>query len=97
MAGTMMISKQLLDRLRAAFKRYGTNVLGDPSITVDFVPTEFDGYFDVFLTSPKFQKMGYTERQNSIWRYLRTDPEVTNEDLSFVTQIATETEAVEFI
>jgi hypothetical protein len=31
-----MVSKKLLDRLRAAFKRYGSQVLDDPDITIDF-------------------------------------------------------------
>jgi hypothetical protein len=97
MVGTMPVSKKLFDRLRAAFKRYGNVVLGDPDITVDFLPTEFDGYFEILLASPNFEKMEYTERQNSIWKYLRSDPEITNEDLLFITRIATRTEAVEFI
>jgi hypothetical protein len=93
----MIVNKKLIDRLRAAFKRYGNKVLGDPDITVDFFPTEFEGYFGVFLTSPQFQSMSEGERQDSVWDYLDTDPEITDEDLHFVTQIATETEAVEFI
>ncbi|MGH7456134.1 MAG: hypothetical protein ACRENG_32570 [bacterium] len=97
MVGTMTVSKKLLDHLRAAFKRYGNKVLGDPDVTINFLPTEFDGYFEVLLTSPQFEKMEYTERQNSIWKYLRSDPEVTNDDLLFITRIATGTEAVEFI
>ena len=97
MAGTMIVNKKLLDRLRAAFKRYGNEILGDPSITVDFLPTEFEGYFEVFLTSPKFQNMGFFERQDSIWNYLRSDSEVVDEDLRCISGIATETEAVEFI
>jgi hypothetical protein len=97
MAGTMIVSKKLLDRLRAAFKRYGSDVLGDPDITVDFFPEEFEQFFGVLLTSPKFQNMNFSEQQNSVWDYLRRDPEVTNEDLFYLSQIATETEAVEFI
>jgi hypothetical protein len=97
MVGTLTANKKQLDRLRAAFKRYGTNVLGDQEIAIDFFPTEFDGFFEVLLTSPNFQKMEYTERQNSIWDYLSGDPEITKDDLFCVTQIATETEAVELI
>jgi len=97
MAGTMMVSKKLLDRLRAAFRRYGANVLGDPDITIDFFPTDFDGYIEAYLTSSKFESMEITERQNSIWNYLRSDPEVADADLRFVTRVATGTEAVEFI
>lgn len=97
MVGTMTVSKKLLDRLRAAFKRYGTTVLGDPDITIDFLPTEFDGYFEVLLASPNFEKMEYTERQNSIWKYLRSDSQITNDDLLFITRIATRTEIFELI
>jgi len=97
MAGTMIVSKKLLDRLRAAFKRYGSEVLSDPSVTVDFFPTEFDEFFGVLLRSPKFQNMGFTEQQNSVWNYLRRDPDMTNEDLFYISEIATESEAVEFI
>lgn len=97
MVGTMMVNKKLLDRLRAAFRRYGTNVLGDPDITIDFFPTDFDGYIEAYLTSPKFESMEITERQNSLWDSLSADPEVSDADLRFVTRIATGTEAVEFI
>jgi hypothetical protein len=93
----MIVSKKLLERLRAAFKRYGTEVLGDPDITIDFLPTEFDEYFEVLLTSPKFQSMRITERQNSIWKFLRATPEVTDEDLRLLSRIAIGTEAVEVI
>lgn len=93
----MTVNKKLLERLRAAFKRYGDTVLGDSDITINFLPTEFDGYFEVLLASPNFEKMEYTERQNSIWKYLRSDPEITNDDLLFITRIATRTEAVELI
>lgn len=97
MAGTMMVSKKRLDRLRAVFKRYGSEVLNDPAITVDFFPTEFEEFFGVLLTSPKFQNMGFTEQQNSVWNYLRNAPEITNEDRFHISQIATEAEAVELI
>jgi hypothetical protein len=93
----MIVNKKLRDRLCAAFKRYGSKMLGDPDITVDFFPTEFEGYFGIFLTSPQFQNMPEAERQDSVWDYLDTDPEITDEDLRFVTQIATEAEAVELI
>lgn len=69
MAGTVMISKKLLDRLRAAFRRYGEKVLDDPAITIDFYPTQLEEYFGVLLTSPKFEEMRYGERQNSIWDF----------------------------
>ncbi|MCI0693419.1 hypothetical protein L0337_15615 [candidate division KSB1 bacterium] len=48
MAGTVAVSKKLLDRLRAAFKRYGAEVLGDPDITVNFFPTEFEEFLACF-------------------------------------------------
>ncbi|MEK7728722.1 MAG: hypothetical protein AAB354_09940 [candidate division KSB1 bacterium] len=97
MAQYIMVSKKLLERLRAAFKRYGSQVLGDPDITIDFFPTEFEEFFGVFLNSPNFQKMEYTERQNSIWGYLSADPEITEDDIRYITQIATEAEEVEFV
>jgi len=97
MAGTMIVSKMLLERLRTAFRRYGNEVLGDPDITIDFLPTEFEDYFEVLITSPKFQSMRVTERQNSVWKFLRAAPEVTDKDLRGVSRIATGTEAVEVI
>lgn len=97
MAGTMIVSKELLERLRSAFKRYGKEILGDPDITVDFLPTDFEEYFEALLTSPKFQGMRITERQNSIWSFLRAAHEVTDKDLRYVSRIATGTEAVEVI
>ncbi len=97
MAGIMIVNKKLLDCLRAAFKRYGTEVLGDPDITVDFLPTEFEEYFEVLLTSPKFQNMRITERQNSIWKFLRAAHEVTDKDLRHLSRIAIGAEAVEVI
>jgi hypothetical protein len=39
--------------------------------------------------------MGFTEQQNSVWNYLRRDSEITNEDLFYLSEIATE--AVEFV
>jgi len=97
MARTMIVNKQLLDRLRTAFTRYGMQILADPNITINFFPTEFEEYFEVLLTSPKFQGMSVTERQNSIWSFLRADPSVSNEDLNRVSRIATSAEAVEII
>jgi hypothetical protein len=93
----MIVSKKRLDRLRAAFKRYGSEILGDPSITVDFFPTDFEEFLGVLLTSPKFQNMGFTEQQNSVWDYLRRDPEIANEDLFYLSEIATETEPAELV
>jgi len=97
MTETMMVSKSLLDRLRAAFKRYGANVLGDPEITIDFFPHEMGMHIWVVLGSPKFQNMGIAERQDSIWDYLRSDSEATNEDIVLISHIRMESEAVEFL
>jgi len=72
-------------------------VLSDPDITVDFLPTEFEEYFEALLTSPKFQNMRITERQNSIWKFLRAAHEVSDKDLRHVSRIAIGTEAVELI
>jgi hypothetical protein len=62
MAGTIVVNKKTLDRLREAFKRYGRDVLGDPDITVDFFATEYEGSVGVLLTSSRFQKMLYSFR-----------------------------------
>ena len=96
MVGTI-VSKKILDRLREAFKRYGRDVLGDPDMTVDFFSTEFEGSVGVFLASPNFQKMPFSERQNSVWGYLRNNPQTNKDDIFVISRIATETEAVEFI
>ena len=97
MAGTIMVSKKILDRLREAFKRYGREVLGDPDIAVDFFATEYEGSVGVFLTSPQFQKMSFAERQDSVWDYLRNDHQTNKDDIFVISRIAAETEAVEFI
>lgn len=67
MAGTMPVSKKLLDRFRAAFKRYGAGVLGDPDINIDFFPHELGMHLEVVLGSPKFQNMGIGKEYDSIW------------------------------
>jgi len=97
MAGTMVVSKKLLDRFRAAFMRYGSEVLGNPDITVDFFASEFETHIEVVLGSPKFQNMGFSEEYDSIWNYLRRDPELSKEDLFQVSSVKTVPEAVEFI
>lgn len=97
MAGTTMIDKNTLDRLRETFQRYGREVLGDPGMTVDFFSTEYEGNVGVFLSSPQFEKMPFSERQNSVWGYLRNDPKTNKNDILVISRIATETEAVEFI
>jgi hypothetical protein len=96
MAGTI-VSKKILDRLREAFKRYGREVLGDPEMTVDFFPTEYEGSVGVLLTSPHFQNMPFSERQNSIWDYLLNDSQVNKDAMFVISRIAMETEAVELI
>ena len=96
MVGTI-VSKKVLDRLQEAFKRYGREVLGDADIIVEFFPTEYEGSVGVFLASPNFQAMPFSERQNSVWGYLRQDPQTNKDDIFVISRIATETEAVEFI
>lgn len=97
MAGTAIIDKNTPERLRETFQRYGREVLGDANITVDFFPTECEGNVGVSLSSPKFEKMPFTERQNSVWGYLRNDPKTNKNDIFVISRIATETEAAEFI
>jgi len=97
MVGTIMINKKILDRLREAFQSYGRDILGDPKIAIDFFPTEYEGSVGIFLASPNFQKMPFSERQNSVWGYLRNDPQTNKDDILVISRIATETEAVEFI
>jgi hypothetical protein len=72
-------------------------VLGDPDITIHFFPSESETHLRVHLGSPKFQDMGWSECHDSIWDYLRRDPEIANEDLFNVSSIATAPEAVELI
>jgi len=93
----MMVSKKILGRLQEAFKRYGRDVLGDPDMTGDFFSTEFEGSVGVFLASPNFQKLPFSERQNSVWGYLRNNPQTNKDDIFVISRIAAETEAVEFI
>ena len=94
---TVMVSKKLLNRLREAFKRYGRDVLGDPDITVDFFPTDYEGSVGVLLTSPRFQNMSYFQRQDSIWDYLLNDPQINKDDIFVMSRISIEHEAVEFV
>ncbi len=96
MAGIIMVNKKTLDRLRAAFKRYGREVLGDLDMTADFFPTEYEGSVGVFLSSPSFQKMPFSERQNSVWEYLLNDPQVNKDDMFVISRISIEHETVEF-
>jgi hypothetical protein len=96
MAGTI-VSKKILDRLREVFKRYGNEVLGDPDITVDFFSTDYEGSVGVLLTSPRFQNMLYSERQDSVWDYLLNNPQVNKDDMFVISRISMEPEAVEFV
>jgi len=96
MAGSI-VSKKTLDRLRETFKRYGQEVLGDPDITVDFFATDYEGSVGVLLTSPRFQNMQYSERQDSVWDYLLNNPQVNKDDMFVISRISMEPEAVEFI
>jgi hypothetical protein len=97
MVGTTMVNKELLDRVRAAFKRYGTQVLDDPDITVDLFASELGMYLDVVLGSPKFQNMSFGEEDDSVWDFLHADPEMMKDDLALILQIRMEPEHVEFI
>jgi len=99
MTGTMPVSKKLLDRFRAAFKRYGAEVLGDPDITIHFFSSEFETHIEVVLGSPKFKNLGFSEDEeyDSIWNFLRQDPELSKEDLFQVSLIHPVPETVEFI
>lgn len=92
-----MVSKNLLERFRAAFKRYGTQVLGDPEITIDFFPAETGLHLEVVLGSPKFQDKRLGENYDSVWNFLRADPEMTNDELFLISQTRFEPEHVEFI
>lgn len=96
MAGIIMINKKVLDRLREAFKRYGRDVLGDPEITVDFFPTDYEGSVGVLLTSPRFQHMSHFQRQDAVWDYLLADPQI-KDDIFVISRISMEPEAVEFV
>ncbi|MEK7728723.1 MAG: hypothetical protein AAB354_09945 [candidate division KSB1 bacterium] len=97
MVGMTMVNKELLDRVRAAFKRYGTQVLNDPDITVDLFASELGMYFDVVLGSPKFQNMRFGEQHGSVWNFLRSDPQMSKEELDLILQVRAEPEHVEFI
>lgn len=96
MAGTI-VSKKILDRLRVAFKRYGTEVLGDPDMTVDFFSTDYEGSVGVLLTSPQFQNMLYSERQESVWDYLLNNPQVNKDAMFVISRISMKSEAVELV
>ena len=97
MVGTIMVDKKTLERLREVLKRYGRAVLGDPNVTIDFFPTEYEGSVGVFLSSPSFQKMPFSERQNSVWEYLLNDPQVNKDDMFVISRISIEHEALEFV
>lgn len=92
-----MVNKELLDRVRAAFKRYGVQVLDDPDITVDLFASELGMYLDVVLGSPKFQSMRFGEGHDPVWGFLRADPEMAKDDPDLILQIRVEPEHVEFI
>ena len=72
-------------------------MLNDPDIGIHFLPTEFEGFVSVLLTSEKFQSMSFFERQDSVWNYLRQDTQLTDDDISTISTISMENEAVEFI
>lgn len=97
MVGTTMVNKELLDRFRAAFKRYGAEVLDDTEITIDFFPSETGMHLEVVLGSPKFQNMRLGENFDSVWNFLRSVPELTKDDLFLISHTRFEPEHVEFI
>jgi hypothetical protein len=97
MVGTMMVSKGLLDRFRAAFKRYGTQVLDDPDITIDFFASETGLHLEVVLGSPKFQNKQLGENYDSLWNFLHADSELTNDELFLISYTRFQPEHVEFI
>ena len=80
-----------VERLRLALRRYCEQVLGDPSATVDVLPEEEfpDMLIAPVVISSEFRKMSATERQISVWKFMRKDPGVTREDLSAISRIIT--------
>jgi hypothetical protein len=64
---------------------------------IHFFPSELETHIEVVLGSSKFQNMGFSEEDDSIWNYLHRDPELSKEDLFQVSYIKTVPEAVEFI
>jgi hypothetical protein len=91
MAGTLIARKTQLERLRQALQRYCQNELGDPSAIIDILPEEeFPDMFIVpVVISSEFRKMSETERQISVWKFLRNDPDLTDEDFSGISRIVT--------
>ena len=72
-------------------------MLNDPDITIDIFASELGMYLDVVLGSPKFQERKWDEEEDSVWDFLRADPEITKDDFALILQIRTEPEHVEFI
>jgi hypothetical protein len=66
-------------------------------MTIHFFASEFETHIEVVLGSPKFQNLGVNEEYDSIWDFLRQDPELTQKDLFQVSSIHTVPEAIEFI
>jgi len=54
-------------------------------------------YLEVVLGSPQFQETKWDEEEDSVWNFLRSDPQMSKEDLDLILQIRTEPEHVEFI
>ena len=72
-------------------------MLNDPDITIDFFASELGMYLEVVLGSPQFQETKWDEEEDSVWNFLRSDPQMSKEDLDLILQIRTEPEHVEFI
>jgi hypothetical protein len=94
MAGTLIIARKTqVERLRQALQRYCQKELGDLSAIVDILlDEEFPDMFIVpVVISSEFKKMSETQRQISVWKFLRNDPDLTHEDFSGISRIVTST------
>ena len=90
MVGTLIFPRDQIERLRQALQRYSQQILGDKTAFVEIVPDpEFPDMLIVpIIISSAFNTMSETERQDSIWRFLRNDPNISREDFSGVSRIA---------
>ncbi len=91
MVGTLAFSRTRIEKLKRALERYCQQELGDSSALVEILAdAEFPDMLIVpVVISSAFSKMSETERQDSIWKFLRHDPGITREDFSGVSRIAT--------
>ncbi|GEM_PF-2648496 len=83
--------KAQVERLRQALQRYCQQELKDSSATVEVLPEEEfpDMLIAPVVISSEFRKLSATERQISVWKYMRKDPAVNREDLSAISRIVT--------